>query len=934
MTDRLAIFRFGAALPLLFSLSCKSGNDTSIIVHVVSDDTLGLDYVDMSARSISTTPTPDAGGHTTTTTTAHFPNPRQVTWVLSPQGSDRTFSIEVEAKGMKNGATAPVVAQRAVVAFRPGQHIEITMSLTQACVGVSCASPLTCSHGTCIDPGTLQPPPVDNDGSTASDARDAAVDQPLERAPDARADVVDVRADVPGSGNEDGGAPDTFQPKAIGDSCGADGQCASNHCVDGLCCDSACTGSCQQCDTVATPGRCVTIAAGQPAPAKRAPCAKDDVSTCRQTGFCDGKGACQLYADGQLCRAASCDPTANTLTESRCDGMGACVPGTALSCAPFRCKAGDTACARTCMTTADCDGQPCLANSCGKLMGGATCTADTDCLLGFCVDCVCCDGRCGGQCQACNLSGTVGICSSVKSGQPVGGRPVCTGTGTCGGSCGGQATCVYPPTSLSCRPASCDVSTLTSPASCNGSGACPAVSTSACPNHLRCQPGGTACLAQCTTTSDCVAGFFCSGTTCTATKALGTGCGAGSECASGFCTDGVCCNVQCNGTCTTCGTGTCVQVKNADDDSCMGASTCSAVGTCLKKQGQACSVTTDCAAGVCADGVCCNMACAGQCESCSNGAVRGVCGAVTTPRTPCAGAGTSCVGHCDGTQRAACVYPGSSTSCGVASCSAGTNTGTLARSCGGDGTCSPIVTVPCGAFGCNGTACGSNCPTGQSLCSGACVDVLSTPTHCGVSCTVCGGTTPKCQTGSCVQCIVAGDCAGAGSTCTTNHTCACRQKSVTNLLVNPGFDQPGVLTPWTASGGASLATDDADGCPGSGSVQALVTMPAFDFGHISQCVQVSALTAYSFGFKYKQPANAFGVCMLETFADANCATSSIHQIVIQTPQSTSAVDWTSIASTAFQPVNGEQSVLVICQTDTAPPMFFDQLYLNTAGSFY
>ncbi|HET6150304.1 MAG TPA: hypothetical protein VFH68_22380 [Polyangia bacterium] len=929
MTHRHTILRLAASLPLFFSFACTSTNDTSIVVHVVSDDSLALDSVDMSARSASST--------AAKTVTVHFPDPRNVTWVLSPNGSDRMFMVQVDAMGMKNGSSVPVVAQRALVSFKQGMTVNLTMTLAQACVGVPCAAPLTCLRGTCVDPGTLQPPPgSDHDASMTADVGDARVDQPVDRLPDAGMDAVDVRPAAPDSGPPDVGSPDVLVPQAIGASCGADNQCASNHCVDGLCCNTACTGSCQQCDTTAMPGYCVAIAAGQPAPAKRASCSKDDVSTCKQTGFCDGHGACQLYANGQLCKAATCDPTANTLTESRCDGMGACVPGTALSCAPFRCKSGDTACARTCTTTADCDGQPCLTNSCGKLKGGAACNTDADCLLGFCVDGVCCDSRCGGQCQACNLSGTVGTCSSVKSGQPVGGRASCTGTGTCGGSCGGQSTCVYPATQVNCRPMSCDVSTLTSPANCNGTGACPTLVTSACPNHLRCQANATTCLSQCTTNADCVPGFFCSGTTCTATKTNGSVCATGTECTSGFCTDGVCCNVQCNGTCTTCGTGTCTQVKGADDnDTCTGANTCSSVATCLKKQGQPCSVTTDCAVGVCADGVCCNTTCTGQCESCSNGVTRGVCGAVTTPRTPCAGAGTTCLGHCDGTTRATCVYPGSTTSCGPANCSG--QIGMLERFCAAGGVCPAATMVPCGGFGCNGTACASSCASGQGLCGGACVDVQSSPTHCGAGCAICGGTMPKCAAGTCVQCTVATDCAGAGSICTANHTCACRPKSATNMLVNPGFDSATLLSSsWAPSGGASFATDDADGCPGSGSVQTVVTMPAFDFGNFRQCVRITA-PSYSFGFKYKAPANASGSCMLETFTNTtDCTSGTVNHVVgIGTPQFAPATDWTSIPNLPFQPVNGEQSVLIMCQTNTTgPAMFFDQIYLNTAGATF
>jgi streptogramin lyase len=206
---------------------------------------------------------------------------------------------------------------------------------------------------------------------------------------------------------------------------------------------------------------------------------------------------------------------------------------------------------------------------------------------------VCCDVRCAGQCQSCNLSGSVGICSSVKSGQPVGGRAACTGTGACGGSCGGAAACVYPGTTVSCRSVSCDVSTLTAPATCNGAGACPAVATSACPSHLRCQPSVAACLAQCAATSDCLAGFYCAATTCTATKANGATCATGVECVSGQCFDNVCCNVACGGSCQACGsTGTCTPVINADDNSCTGATTCSASGACVTKPNLTVSVPT------------------------------------------------------------------------------------------------------------------------------------------------------------------------------------------------------------------------------------------------------------------------------------------------------------------------------------------------------
>ena len=60
--------------------------------------------------------------------------------------------------------------------------------------------------------------------------------------------------------------------------------------------------------------------------------------------------------------------------------------------------------------------------------GGSTspgpCTRDADCSSGYCTDGVCCDRRCGGQCEACNEIGRTGLCTAV-TGAPRGGRTAC-----------------------------------------------------------------------------------------------------------------------------------------------------------------------------------------------------------------------------------------------------------------------------------------------------------------------------------------------------------------------------------------------------------------------------------------------------------------------------------------------------------------------------
>jgi alpha-tubulin suppressor-like RCC1 family protein len=775
------------AIAGLGPLSCKKGNDTWIVVHVVSDPALSLNAVDMVVHSAASDA--DSGE----TKTAHFTDPANVSWSLFPgTASDKMFAVDIEARGLRNDSTDPVVAQRAVIAFQPGKQIEITMRLDLACMGVHCPGVLTCEQGSCVDPGVVGV-------RTGVDA--GTVDAPSEASSepdggDARRDGASPDGDGAAEARRD--APGDGPLSPLGTSCAQDGECGSGHCVDGVCCNDACSGSCQQCDSAAMPGTCVAVAAGQPAPAKRAACARTDVSTCKQTGLCDGKGSCQLYADGQVCVAATCSPTANTLADSRCDGAGTCKAGTPLSCAPFRCQAGDAQCSRTCTTNADCDGQPCLAGSCGKLMVGSTCVADADCLLGFCVDSVCCNARCGGQCQSCNLSGSVGTCSNVKSGQPLGMRAACAGTGTCGGSCNGVSDCFYPDTTTSCRAASCVTSTLTAAANCNGAGICPAVSTSSCPSHLLCQAGTASCLAACATNGDCQPGFYCAGTSCTPTKANGTACVLGPECASGLCIDKVCCNAMCNGACQTCASaaapGTCSKVAGVDDaDTCTGSNTCNATGTCLKKAGQTCTLATECADGACADGHCCGSACTGSCQTC----VTGTCSPVTnaddldtcTGSSTCSGQGT-----CVAKQGQVCTTGGQCSSglCVDGRCCNTTCTGAC-MSCV-TGTCS-LVTSTDDADTCTGTktcsasgVClakpGQVCATGATCANGLCVDGHCCNTACTGSCQTCAtgtclpvmnGTDADTCTGTKI-CNASGTCLLAqGQTCTAGTDCATGQ---------------------------------------------------------------------------------------------------------------------------------------------------------------
>jgi hypothetical protein len=111
---------------------------------------------------------------------------------------------------------------------------------------------------------------------------------------------------------------------------------------------------------------------------------------------------------------------------------------------------------------------------------GSPCADASECASGFCVDGVCCDRACDGQCEACDLA-KKGACGNVN-GAPHGKRAACAGA----------ASCV-------------DDVAIAAPV-CNGSGACAAPAPVSCAPYA-CQAGS--CPSACTSNADCVAGNVC-----------------------------------------------------------------------------------------------------------------------------------------------------------------------------------------------------------------------------------------------------------------------------------------------------------------------------------------------------------------------------------------------------------------------------------------
>ncbi len=380
------------------------------------------------------------------------------------------------------------------------------------------------------------------------------------------------------------------------------------NCVDGFCCDRPCTGQCEACDVAGRQGVCQAIV-GEPPHGTTRP-------ACTPTLLCGPGGACQ----------------------TNCASDGACAPGnyctTGGVCAP-------------------------------KKTNGAGCSLGAECGSGICVDGVCCNAACGGQCQACDVAGSVGTCTNVV-GAPHGTRAPCAA---------GYA--------------------------CDGAGLC---------------------ASGCTSDAQCASTHYCgAGGTCTLRKAQGSLCAHAGECTTKSCVDGVCCNTDCTGACQACdvsgNVGKCTNVAGgppragkscgayaacaagACATSCTADAQCSPGHYCLsgacvarKTSGAACGTAGECATGFCADGVCCDAACAGECQTCKLPGSEGSC------------------------------RPKPSTSfCGLAGC-VGSNTITRGTCSGVDDRCTLGTITPCpnGLKCADAVSCKTACATGADCVTGVC----------------------------------------------------------------------------------------------------------------------------------------------------------------------------------------------------------------------
>lgn len=332
---------------------------------------------------------------------------------------------------------------------------------------------------------------------------------------------------VGGSTNPETLPPSETQCVDYGCACSAAVPCLVGTCVDGFCCKTACNAPCQACSAAlkggGKNGDCGAIPDGSDPDND---CATQPASSCGTIGSCNGTGSCRLYAAGTECAAPSCAQPTVGQPASTCDGTGNCVAPATVSCNPGYACVG-TACATTCTTATDCtSGYVCKNGECKKKANGDTCTDGAECTSGFCVDGVCCDQDCTGQCEACNQTGTPGLCVPV-SGSPVGTRPACGGTAPCEGTCSGTNpdACTFPS-------AACGEGKVCSNGECiQNTAVCVDDDTASQPangpktqcNPYRCDPATGTCRTSCKTASDCVLGSGCYQGQCKGTGAGGSG---------------------------------------------------------------------------------------------------------------------------------------------------------------------------------------------------------------------------------------------------------------------------------------------------------------------------------------------------------------------------------------------------------------------------
>ena len=172
------------------------------------------------------------------------------------------------------------------------------------------------------------------------------------------------------------------------------------------------------------------------------------------------------------------------------------------------------------------------------LPAGQSCDSPEQCETGYCVDGVCCDSSCSGECESCDKEGSSGVCSpwdaQTDPELECGKCAVCDGAGECimavagtdpkaacpthqevtcllTGMCDGDGQCAYWSAETVCDSGMCFEGTLYPDDHCDGKGNCvDSPPVDCCPY----QCDGDTCGVSCDTSEDCCEGFHCLAGSC------------------------------------------------------------------------------------------------------------------------------------------------------------------------------------------------------------------------------------------------------------------------------------------------------------------------------------------------------------------------------------------------------------------------------------
>ncbi len=345
-----------------------------------------------------------------------------------------------------------------------------------------------------------------------------------------------------------------------------------------------------------------------------------------------------------------------------CDGRGECaLASRSTQCGPRSCVD-----AATVAFPPECDGLgSCVPAGTERCVDGAactrgrclpSCTVDQQCQLGY----FCSQGACEETFELGHDCGRDVQCSSG----------VCVAGQCCEAACQGA----------------CEA--------CNEQGRCaplPAGSPAACRGFV-CDGVNGECPVQCDSSAQCAEGHFCTSVgLCAPQREPGERCAPEVDCIALDC-------------------AVCVTGSSCVDNRCCDPG----AGECYGRAHQ-CEADIDCSSGFCADGVCCESACDGQCESCRVAGSKGRCVPVVgTPRgdrPACSGgsAESPCAQRrCDGVVTDRCAgYVGREVTCAERQCTDGVEQ--LPAGCDGSGQCQSIEARTCGPYRCDGVRCAASC---------------------------------------------------------------------------------------------------------------------------------------------------------------------------------------------------------------------------------